>query len=342
MIYFERLSLRNWRNFKNAAVALRPRVFLIGPNSSGKSNLLDVFRFLRDISSKGLQQAIRIRGNLSSIRCLGATGYSKIDLEAVISDEEHHWRYILVLGQDNNSIPFVVKESVFHDDKEILTRPGDADRADRERLRQTALEQVSLNREFRPLASFFETVSYQHLVPQVIRDPAGFTATQVENDPFGRDFLMRVWKTGKKTRDSRLRKLHKALQAAVPQLEYLKAEQDEIGRPHLLAGWKNWRKEPTGQREDQFSDGTLRLLGLLWSCFEGTGPLLLEEPELSLHPAVIRELPKMFNRINRARKQDARQIIISTHSEELLSDPGIGPDEVLRLDPGEHETQILG
>lgn len=45
-----RLKLQNWRNFKKIEVDLRDRVFVIGPNASGKSNLLDVFRFLRDVA----------------------------------------------------------------------------------------------------------------------------------------------------------------------------------------------------------------------------------------------------------------------------------------------------
>ena len=74
------------------------------------------------------------------------------------------------------------------------------------------------------------------------------------------------------------------------------------------------------QNESQFSDGTLRLPGLLWTSFEGDGPLLLEEPEISLHPEVVRRLPAIFSRINRSRKMP-RQIIVSTHSEEMLRDP---------------------
>ena len=60
-----KLTLKNWRNFKKADVTLRDRVFVIGPNASGKSNLLDVFRFLRDIARSeggGLQRAVKDRG----------------------------------------------------------------------------------------------------------------------------------------------------------------------------------------------------------------------------------------------------------------------------------------
>jgi len=45
-----RIKLKNWRNFKQVDVDLRERVFVIGPNASGKSNLLDALRFLRDVA----------------------------------------------------------------------------------------------------------------------------------------------------------------------------------------------------------------------------------------------------------------------------------------------------
>ncbi|MCC6394681.1 MAG: AAA family ATPase, partial [Bryobacterales bacterium] len=44
------LVLRNWRNFRTVDVRLTDRVFIVGPNASGKSNLLDSIRFLRDIA----------------------------------------------------------------------------------------------------------------------------------------------------------------------------------------------------------------------------------------------------------------------------------------------------
>lgn len=51
----------------------------------------------------------------------------------------------------------------------------------------------------------------------------------------------------------------------------------------LVAEIKHWRPQGGWQREASFSDGTLRLIGLLWFLSRGDSPLLLEEPELSLH-----------------------------------------------------------
>jgi AAA domain, putative AbiEii toxin, Type IV TA system len=81
----------------------------------------------------------------------------------------------------------------------------------------------------------------------------------------------------------------------------------------------------------------LRLMGLLWVAMEGGGPLLLEEPEMSLHPEIVRYLPQMFARVQR---RTGRQIILSTHSSDLLRDEGIGLDEVLLLRPAAEGTLV--
>ena len=340
-MYISHIKLRNWRNFKDAEAALGLRVFLIGPNASGKSNLLDAFRFLRDVANDGLEKAVGdARGGVSAIRCLAATRYSNVDVEVELTqDGESRWRYRLSVNQDNVQRPEVREEVVHECDQEVLRRPNDDDRHDRLRLTQTALEQIAENRRFRAVADFFKSISYQHLLPPVVRDPRGFSSLPVQNDPYGRDFLVRLWKTQSRTRDSRLKKLTAALRIAVPQLTDLQVTLDESGTPHLSAGYEHWRPYAARQNESQFSDGTLRLLGLLWTVYEGSGPLLLEEPEISLHPDVVRHLPTVFYRISRSRKEP-RQLIISTHSEDMLRDPGIAPEEVLRLEPSPNGTLL--
>lgn len=71
-------------------------------------------------------------------------------------------------------------------------------------------------------------------------------------------------------------------------------------------------------KEEQFSDGTLRLIGLMWSLLEKRQLLLMEEPELSLNSEIVKFIPEIIeNTLKGARNQ--KQIIISTHSPSLLS-----------------------
>jgi predicted ATPase len=335
------LSLRNWRNFKNFSATFEERTFVIGPNASGKSNLLDAFRFLRDLASRGLLAAVDIeRGGVSAIRCSLASKYSNIDLTVDLQDKDGaKWQYLVVISQDNLRRPTIKQESVQKNGVSLLVRPNADDVQDPERLRSSALEQVGENKQFRQLAEFFKSVAYLHLLPQVVRDPKGFTPSPVTDDPFGRDFMARLWNVHQRVRDSRLKKISRALAYAVPGLESLEVESDPLGGVHLAARFRSFRPHASKRFERDLSDGTLRLLGMMWAVFEGEGPLLLEEPEISLNPEVVKHIPAMFERMQRSRKT-RRQILISTHSKDLLSDIGISAQEVCRLTVTENGTEL--
>ncbi len=284
------LAASNWRNFKNVEFDVGERLFVVGPNAAGKSNLLDVFRFLADIVGQGggLASAIERRGGLGKVRSLfsrtNAKGRLVVDVR--LQDGQDSWRYRLSVkgeGKGRN----------------------------------------------RPVVDYFDRVQYFHLVPQIIRDPS--RALVANDDPFGSDFIVQMNATAPRTRDAWLRRMQEALRAAVPGFVSLTIESDPAGRPHLIAGYKNWRSAPSRQNEADFSDGTLRLIGLLWAIIKtptSPGILLLEEPELSLNSAIVRILPSM---LAQARRSSDLQVILSTHAPEILDDEGISPSEVLVL-----------
>lgn len=344
------LRIKNWRNFREVDVPLRERTYLLGANASGKSNLLDVFRFLRDVSKSyggGLQKAVLDRGGIQKLRCLHARRDPEVRIEVELSEAidspEPTWKYILGFKPEGKGAQrtIVSTEKVIKDGKTILSRPDREDATDAVRLTQTALEQIQVNVKFRELADFFSATTYLHLVPQLLKYADRIGGQLLEDDPFGQGFLERVAKTQPRARDSRLKKIGQALSIAVPQFKELRFSSDPInGRPHLEALYSHFRPNAGWQREEHFSDGTLRLLGLLWVLLEGDSLLLLEEPELSLNDAIVKEIPLLLNRIQRDRKRRARQILISTHSEALLSNPGIDPEGVLLLEPVAEGTSI--
>lgn len=340
VVEFTHLKLEKWRNFYEVNATLQSRVFIVGPNAAGKSNLLDAVRFLRDIASVGggFQEAVQRRGGVSKIRALSARRYPDVSIAVDIGepDDRSIWSYSVSFTQDNQRKPVLTHERVHHRGALVLSRPNSDDRHDRERLRQTHLEQISANRDFRDVAEFLAAVRYLHIVPQLVREPDRSVGRI--GDPYGGDFLEQLARTDKRTRDSRFRRIATALTVAVPQLRELQLARDEVtGAPHLRAQYDHWRPNAGWQTEDQLSDGTLRLFGLLWSFLDGQGPLLLEEPELSLHPEVVRFIPSIMARIQRSR---SRQLFVTTHSGDLLRDKGIGLDEVVLLTPSKEGTAV--
>jgi predicted ATPase len=337
------LFLKNWKNFLYVDVDLTERTFIVGPNASGKSNLLDALRFLRDICKPGggLQKAVEERGGISRIRCLSARKYPDIELGVTLANGKSApiWKYEIGIRQEVRGYrqPYLAYERVSKEGEIIIERPNQADNQDSLLLTQTFLEQISANVKFRQVSKFLEAIAYMHLVPQLVRYPSAFSGPGIPGDPFGRNFLEYVAKTPTRVRTSRLKKIEKALRIAVPQLKELSFVQDKSGQPHIEGVYKHWRPMGAKQREDQFSDGTLRLVGLLWTILDSDSLLLMEEPELSLNAGIVIRLAGLFYRLQRQR---GRQIMISTHSTDLLLDRGIGSEEVLVLTPSKEGTEV--
>jgi predicted ATPase len=346
----DHIRLKNWLNFRRVDATLAETTYLIGPNASGKSNFLDVFRFLRtvaDTSGGGLQRAVADRGGIRKLRCLQARQDTEIRIEVRLSEgtgeDREEWFYVLGFKSEGTGRqrPMVYEERVERNGNPIMNRPDDDDESDRERLTQSHLEQVNANLEFRALATFFRSTTYLHLVPQLLKFADRLSGNRLEEDPFGQGFLDGLARTSKNTRDARLRKIQQVLTKAVPQFKELRFNRDDItGLPHMEARYVHWRPQGAWHREDQFSDGTLRLIALLWSLLEGDSLLLLEEPELSLNDEIVRQIPLMIDRIKRQAKY-RRQTLITTHSEAMLNNP-IDGRSILLVSPTDDGSEIRG
>lgn len=347
---FSRIMLRDWKNFGEADVALANRVFVVGQNAIGKSNLLDVFRFLRDLATAGggLEKAVDIRGGMKRLRNLHSQGgEAGIRVAVEVADGQATWTYDLAFVANRaKASPVLVSHEIVRyrerpsaADKLILSRPDTLDRKDSDRLSETALEQISANKNFRPLVEFFRSVRYLHLVPQLIREGQAVPEGGIGPDSYGRDLLGRVKACPKATRDRRLGRIQKLLNVAVPYLKDLALSNDNLGHPHLQVKFSHWRGFEAHQDEKQFSDGTLRLIGLLWSLQDKDGPLLLEEPEFSLHTGLLQTLAPFISAEQKA--SGRKQVMLSTHSEALIGDEGIAPEEILFIRIGKKGSELV-
>ena len=346
-MFLSHLKLKNWRNFREVDTPLFEVTYVIGTNASGKSNFLEVFRFLRDVAkpqSGGLQGAIADRRGLSKLRCLHARKDNEILIEVILTENRSPaWKYRLGFKSEGSgtnrpiiSVEEVTKygdESSDRKDEIVLQRPDIDDCSDRERLTRTSLEHPQTNAKFREIAEHFAGITYLHLVPQLLKFGDDIGGRQLDSDPFGQGFLERVARVSEKVRSSRLGRIRKTLSQTIPQFDDLRFARDDVtGRPHLEAKYKHHRPLAGWQREDQFSDGTLRLIALFWTLLESDEMILLEEPELSLDEAIVRSLPALVAQARRSTKKRGTQVIISTHSEALLEDKAIDGRSVLRLE----------
>lgn len=65
---FSTLEIENFKSFREANIDLSSLNVVIGPNAAGKSNLLDIIRFIRDLVQYDLRNAISLQGGINHFR----------------------------------------------------------------------------------------------------------------------------------------------------------------------------------------------------------------------------------------------------------------------------------
>ena len=348
--FITRVALKNYKSIAACDVPLRPLTFLVGPNGAGKSNFLDALRFVADALHSSLDHAIRDRGGINDVRRRsgGHPNHFSIRLDFVLPDSfTGHYVFRIAARPPGGyevqreecrlaSRQFPIHEEYFHVENGTVTETSVkvAPAATTDRL---YLVNASGLKEFRPVYEALCQMGFYSLNPDKIRDVQA---------PDPGDLLIRDGSN----LASVLARLSPAVKGRIE--EYLAAvvpgvrgvEIKEIGTKETLefrqgvAGAKySWRF-----LANNMSDGTLRVLGILVALFQRNHDskkrvmlVGVEEPEIALHPAASGVL---LDGLRDA--ADNLQIIITSHSPDLLDDKDLNPESILAVESLDGNTSI--
>jgi len=104
----KRITISNFKSFDKLNIELGKFNILIGANASGKSNFLQIFAFLRDITNHGLDNAISMQGGIAYLRNINIGSSENFSFE-VVSDQEYP--AILAKWKDKEFIGIKVSET---------------------------------------------------------------------------------------------------------------------------------------------------------------------------------------------------------------------------------------
>ncbi len=343
------------KNFKSLAacdVGLGPLTFLVGPNGAGKSNFLDALRFVTDALRTSLEHALRERGGINEVRRRsgghpndfslrmefslpsGQVGHYGFRIGArrpggfEVQDEECRIRPAEALGEDQY---FRVESGKVVDN----TQPGPAAALDR-----LYLLNVSGLPVFRPVYEAFSHMGFYSLNPERIRDLQSPDAGEL----LSRDGsnITSVLAQLKRNNPSRKTRIEEYLSKVVPGVHGVDVK--VLGPKETL----EFRQQVAGSKDPwrflaaNMSDGTVRALGILVALFQsgnGDGPRVplvgIEEPEIALHPAAAGLLRDGLQEASRS-----TQVIVTSHSGDLLDDEQFDPSSILAVHADAGSTHI--
>lgn len=347
-VFLERVILRNYRSIGYCDVRLGPLTYLVGMNGAGKSNFLDALHLVTDALTGSLDNALNVRGGLSEVRrySSGHPTHFGLRLQFRLPDGERgHFAFNVgalkdrgyevqteecVLGGKGKGPFYRVERGQLRDCSEPTFPAVVSDRL--------ALVAASGLAVFRPVFDALSAMGFYNLNPKLMRElqkpqegrllrPSGENITSVIGH------LERV-------APQQMEVIQEYLETVVPTvrgvkrkpvgpMESLEFRQDMAGSTHP------WRF-----MAQNMSDGTLRGLGILVALFQRNrdySPSLvgIEEPETALHPAASTALREALTRAARH-----TQIIITSHSPDLLDDRGISTDAILAVVAENGETRI--
>ncbi len=352
-----RVVLKNYRSIADCDVELKNLTFLSGPNGSGKSNFLDALHFVSDSMFGTLDLAVRERGGMRSIlhRAIPPLDEFSIDLHySSASGGNGRYSFTVMAGAQGGF--FVAREHCSITDTSTGRRsyysiepgkPMDSSTGVPAPIGQDRLHLVlaSSAAEFRPLYVALLTMGFYDPFPLAMKSPIPQTEEIEDSLSFSAGNIAKVMDHLARHHPWVRNRVEAYLKGIVPNLASVNVEGDKHYR------YLRFKFEfPAGGRSQSFgpesmSDGTLRALGVLVALFQrpedDSGKRLavvgIEEPETALHPAAARVL---FDALGEA--AETRQVIVSTHSPDLLDSDDVDTDSILAVQMGEDGATQIG
>jgi predicted ATPase len=347
-VFVERVVLRNYKSIANCDIKLGPLTYLVGANGAGKSNFMDALHLVNDALIGSLDNALNERSGLAEVRrrSSGHPNHFGIRLEFRLrSGQRGHYAFnvgALAAGgyevqAEECSVGGKGRGPFFQLEKGKLKRTSEATfpavTADR-----LALVSASGLEAFRPVYDALTSMGFYNINPKLVRELQKPQDGRLMRSS-GENIASVIGHLEKNAPDAMVL-ISRYLQSVVPMVHGV--ERTQLGPMESLS----FRQDVSGSKHPwkflamNMSDGTLRALGVLTALFQGnrdhTPSLIgIEEPETALHPAASAALREALQRAS-----EKTQVIVTSHSPDLLDDESISADMVRAVVSEAGETKI--
>lgn len=325
------IRITGFRSFRDVVVELGDINVLIGANGSGKSNFIGFFRMLNSILSERLQLYVGRGGGGSSILHYGPKHTQLVQAHFEIASDWGSTEY-------NFALTFASPDNFVFADEHVLSHSSADSTSDALNLGTGHLETKlwsmtkwpdpfatsSMERSNLPVLRGIQVYHFhdtsQTASIRLLQDVAQNRELLKDGGNLAA-FLYMLQQTRPKHFDRILR----TIQLVIPYLHKLILEPERLNPQKILLRWSD-KSSDYEFGPHQLSDGSLRAIAMITALLQPEellpSVIIMDEPELGLHPSAIEIVASLVRQVS-----SKRQVIVATQSPGLISH--FSPDEVI-------------
>lgn len=336
----EYLEIERFKSIKKLELEMNPINILIGSNGVGKSNFVSFFKLIHAIFNRNLQRYV-IEENADNILYFGRKNseflYGKLVFN---SGNGNNNAYYFNLAQNKLGGLFIEEEgSGFNVDKKTSRRESS--------FRHKYYYYNNLEESVIPSSSSYrDNYLREHLTNLQIFHFHDTSSTSFLRRPCNLNDNLYLKQDGrnlpaflyllKNKHEKVYRRILKTIQSVAPYIHNFILEPDKFKEDEISLRWVDIGDLNNQFNAYQLSDGTLRFIALATLLMQPLPPsvIIIDEPELGLHPFAIGKLAGMVNLVSKK-----SQVIIATQSPGLISH--FKPEDIIVMDRDKSENQTI-
>lgn len=312
----ERIQIKGFKSIRELDLILRPLNILIGPNGVGKSNFISFFKLLNQLYEQRLRQYVADNGYMNALLFFGAKHTEQI---AGLVDFDNTNVYEFHLGTN------AVSEAILEEESDSFNGIDDQ-RKDYGQWhvnywtvagRESTLKE-SHGYRAQHLKRFLQSFKIYHF-HDTSRNAPIKQPSRVED-------VHRLYEDGRNLaaflyflqehHAAHFRRIVQAVRSVAPFFQNFNLHPSPGKQQTIQLVWQSADDSEQNFFADQLSDGTLRFIALATLLLQPSPPptILIDEPELGLHPVAIAKLAALLQKAG-----TQSQLIVSTQSVELLN-----------------------
>jgi predicted ATPase len=325
------MKVTNFKSIREQELALRPLNVFIGGNGSGKSNLIGVFRLLKEIVGQNLAGYTNMKGGADTLLHFGRKRSPQMEIDVEFGEGNTSNRYRVRLDTANDDTLFIGKEVAYYHDKARYPKPYDFPVAVSERESQLKTQthmcpqQIFADLERYRVYHFHDTSDTAIAKGYSDVEDNRFFRPQAENLPAFLYWLQQQ-------RPDHFDVIQDTVRQIAPFFGQFQLAPSRLNPSKIRLEWLE-RGSDAYFNAFSLSDGTLRFICLATLLLQPDLPplVLLDEPELGLHPAAITVLSGLLSSA-----ATRTQVIVATQSVTLVNQ--FTPEDVWAVDREENQS----